>query len=101
MMRLLIPALLLAGCATSKEAQVRGALLNAGLPEGIARCMATPLARDLSVKQLQSLNRVSKYASGQVRGLTEGQVLDLLRRDLDPQTVGVVLRAGVGCFMRG
>lgn len=98
---LILAVVLLAGCATSKEAQVRGALLNAGLPDGIARCMATPLARDLSVKQLQSLNRVSKYASGQVRGLTEGQVIDLLRRDLDPQTLGVVLRAGVGCFMRG
>lgn len=91
----------LAGCAATKEAQVRGALLNAGLPQGVAQCMATPLARDLSVKQLQSLNRVTNYARGEGRGLTQGQVLDLFRRDLDPETLGVVVRAGIGCFLRG
>ncbi len=98
---LALAGMVLAGCATSKEAQVRSALLNAGLSPGVARCMATPLARDLSVRQLQSLNRVANYASGKVRGLTEGQMLDIFRRDLDPQTLGVVVRAGVGCFLRG
>ena len=101
MKRLLIAALLLSGCAATKEMQVRSALVNAGLPEGIAQCMATPLAQDLSVQQLQSLNRVAKYARAEGRGLTEGQVLDLFRRDLDAKTVGVVVRAGLGCFLRG
>lgn len=98
---LALALVVLAGCAATKESQVRSALLNAGLPQPIAQCMATPLARDLSVNQLKSLQRVSKYAHGEGRGLTEGQLLDLLRRDLDPQTVGVVVRAGVGCFLRG
>jgi hypothetical protein len=33
--------------------------------------------------------------------MTQQQVLNLLKRDLDPETVGVVVRAGVGCFVRG
>jgi hypothetical protein len=92
---------LLAGCATSKEARVRSALADAGLPPGTAECMAEPMARDLSVSQLQSISRVAKAIRGSGRQLTEGQILDLLRRDLDPETVGVVVRAGIGCVLRG
>jgi hypothetical protein len=36
-----------------------------------------------------------------MRGLDERRILDLLGRDLDPQTVQVVVRAGLGCFLRG
>ncbi|MFN3371758.1 MAG: hypothetical protein ACK4Z0_09560 [Sphingomonadaceae bacterium] len=103
MTRLLLPALLLglAGCATSREAQVRSALTDAGLPPSVAACMAEPMARDLSGRQLQSLARVARSLSGRGAKLTEGQILDLLRRDLDPETVGVVVRAGLGCVLRG
>lgn len=91
----------LAGCATSREAQVRSALTDAGLPPSVAACMAEPMARDLSSRQLQSLARVAQSLGGRGARLTEGQILDLLRRDLDPETVGVVVRAGVGCVLRG
>lgn len=93
--------LALAGCASSREAQVRSALGDAGLPPAVAACMAEPLARDLSARQLQSLARVARSVSSRGRTMTEGQILDLLRRDLDPETVGVVVRAGVGCVLRG
>lgn len=100
-----VPAIALllavAGCAASKKAQVRSALTNAGLPPTYATCMAQPLARDLSVGQLKSLQRVAKLAQTAPARMTERQVMDLLKRDLDPQTVGVVVRAGVGCFLRG
>jgi len=94
-------ALLAAGCATSREAQVRRALTDAGLPPSVSACMAEPLARDLSARQLQSLARVGRSLAGKGGKLTEGQVLDMLRRDLDPETVGVVVRAGIGCIVRG
>jgi hypothetical protein len=29
------------------------------------------------------------------------QALDLLRRDVDPEMAGVVVRAGLGCLLRG
>lgn len=107
MKRLMLPVLVpvlgiaLAGCATTKQAQVRSALLDAGLSEPMAKCMAEPLGSELSVGQLKSLQRVAKLANTAPTRMTEKQVLDLLKRDLDPQTVGVVVRAGIGCFLRG
>lgn len=67
----------------------------------MATCMAEPLGRDLSVNQLKSLQRVAKLANTSPTKMTQKQVMDLLRRDLDPETVGVVVRAGIGCFVRG
>jgi hypothetical protein len=95
----LIPAL--AACTTTKQAQVRSALLDAGLSEPMAVCMAEPLGRDLSVQQLKSLQRVAKLANTAPSKMTQQQVMTMLKRDLDPETVGVVVRAGVGCFVRG
>ena len=98
---LLALLLVTAACATSKEAQVRSALNNAGVPPALASCMATPLARDLSTSQLRSLGRVARIGRAEARSLTDREVIDLLRRDLDPETVGVVVRAGLGCVIRG
>lgn len=91
----------LSACAATKEAQVRSALTDAGLPPPMAACMATPLAKDLSVDQLRSLGRVGRMGRTEARDLSERQILDMLRRDLDPETVGVVVRAGLGCLLRG
>jgi hypothetical protein len=96
-----IGLILLAGCTTTKQAQVRTALVDAGLSDPMATCMAEPLGRDLSVNQLKSLQRVAKLANTSPTKMTQKQVMDLLRRDLDPETVGVVVRAGIGCFVRG
>ena len=103
MKRLLIPALLLAlsACATTKQAQVRTALVDAGMPEPMASCMAEPLGSELSVSQLKSLQRVAKLANTSPTKMTQKQLMDLMKRDLDPKTVGVVVRAGIGCFVRG
>lgn len=103
MKRLMLPMLLLAvaGCATTKQAQVRSALLDAGLSEPMANCMAEPLGSELSVGQLKSLQRVAKLANTSPARMSQKQIMDLLKRDLDPETVGVVVRAGIGCFVRG
>lgn len=98
---LLIAGLALGACASTKEAQVRSALMDAGLNEPMARCMAEPMGKDLSVAQLKSLQRVAKLVNNAPAQLTQRQVMDLLKRDLDPETVGVVVRAGLGCFLRG
>ncbi|TPE58747.1 hypothetical protein FJQ54_17020 [Sandaracinobacter neustonicus] len=93
--------LLLGACATTKEAQVRSALTEAGMSEPMAACMAEPMGKELSVGQLKSLQRVAKLVNTSPAKLSQKQVMDLLKRDLDPETVGVVLRAGLGCFVRG
>ena len=93
--------LALPACTTTKQAQVRTALLDAGLSQPMADCMAEPLGRDLSVNQLKSLQSVARLANTSPAKMTTQQVMNLLKRDLDPETVGVVVRAGVGCFVRG
>lgn len=95
---IVILAILLTGCATTKQRQVQSALLKAGVPQTMAECMAEPLARDLSTAQLRSLGRVAKAKDATMSGQ---QALDLLKRDVDPETVGVVVRAGLGCLLRG
>ncbi len=94
-------SLSLAACVTTKQARVRSALLDAGVPPTTADCMAEPLGRDLSVSQLQSLQRVAKLAKAKDGQIDSKRALEVLRRDLDPETVGVVVRAGLGCLVRG
>jgi hypothetical protein len=89
------------GCTTTKQVQVRSALVDAGLSDPMASCMAEPLGKELSVSQLKSLQRVAKLANTSPTKMTQKQVMDLIKRDLDPETVGVVVRAGLGCFVRG
>lgn len=94
-------SLALGACATTKQSQIRSALLDAGLPPTTATCMAEPLARDLSVSQLKSLQRVAKLAQTSPERIDSQKALELLRQDLDPETVGVVVRAGLECLVRG
>ncbi|WP_199554700.1 hypothetical protein [Sandaracinobacteroides hominis] len=103
MTRAVLAALLLtaAGCTATKEMQVRSALTDAGMPPATAQCMAQPMARDLSTDQLRSMSRVAKALRDSGRTYSQRELIDILRRDLDPETVAVVVRAGVGCFLRG
>ncbi len=105
-MTILMPVALALGlglcaCTTTKRAKVRSALVDAGLPGPMADCMAEPLGRDLSVTQLKSLQRVARLANTAPSNMTQQQVMTMLKRDLDPETMGVVVRAGFGCFVRG
>lgn len=98
---LVAATLALAACTTTKQSQVRSALLDAGVPPSTATCMAEPLGRDLSVSQLKSLQRVAKLAQTSPGKIDSKKALEVLQRDLDPETVGVVVRAGIGCMVRG
>lgn len=92
----------LSGCAINREARVRSALTNAGLAPPLADCMAKPIARDLSDSQLRSLQRMANLAGDGAKDMTGGQILNTLQRsNIDPATVTIVVRASVGCFLRG
>ena len=98
-----IPLLLatVAGCTASRETRIATALAEAGLRPDLARCMATPIARDLDSTQLRALQRVARLASERAKDMTGGQMLDTLQRsNLDPKTVAVVASASVSCFLR-
>ncbi len=91
----------LTACAVNKETQVRAALSDAGVPAATAQCMAEPMARELSVSQLKALGRVAKPLRDSGRRYSQRELFDILRRDLDPETMAVVVRAGFGCLVRG
>lgn len=93
--------MLLTSCAAAREGRVRTALTDAGLSAPMAACMAPPLAQDLSNAQLRALGRLGDTLRQRGAHLSEGQLLDRLRHDLDAQTAMVVLRAGTGCLLRG
>ena len=90
------PILALAACATP-EARVRTALLEAGLSRPIATCMAQRMVDRLSLAQLQRLSTVSQLNGKPIGQLT---VRDYIKRAAalrDPEIVGVVTSAGLGC----
>ncbi len=100
---MILMPLLLAGCAATvvKEAQVRSALVDAGLRPATADCMARPMAEQLSVEQLRRLRDARQLARSDFRDMTLGQVYDALRRSLDAETMSVVTRAGLRCVPLG
>ena len=49
---------MLAACAATPEARVRTALMDYGLAEPQAKCMAAEMVDDLSVRQLMKLNPI-------------------------------------------
>jgi hypothetical protein len=95
--------LLAAACATTavKESRVRSALVDAGVRPALASCMARPMAEQLSVEQLRRLQAVRGITRAPMRDITMGEVYDLMRRSVDPETMSVVTRAGLGCAITG
>nr|WP_066765598.1 hypothetical protein [Sphingobium sp. CCH11-B1] len=91
-------AFCLAGCASlSPESRVRAGLMNAGLSEPMASCMAKPMARNLSVLQLRRLQSLGGIRKSHRQGLTIAELLRRLRALQDPEIVAVTGRAAVAC----
>jgi hypothetical protein len=92
---------MLGACAATPEARVRTALMDYGLAEPQAKCMAAEMVDDLSVRQLMKLNRVSKTGRDDLRRMTMGEFVDFVRRNGDPELVSVTARAALGCAILG
>lgn len=90
-------ALLLCGCAVSKEARIRAALTDAGVPRPIAACMAKPMADDLTIEQLRAMADAAALARRPDRDVTLEQALDALRSVADPAIVGTLAFATARC----
>lgn len=85
-----------AACA-SREARVRGALLNAGLSPPLASCMAERMVDRLSIAQLRRLQSLSSLKRENVGELTVGEFLDRARVIGDPELLTVMSTVGLGC----
>ncbi len=93
MRRIVLVALLLAGCATPAE-RITDRLQAAGVPGAEARCMGNRLAARLSLAQLQELNRVVKTEAGE--HLTVNRIIRRLG-DADPALVAKLVETGIVC----
>ena len=95
MKRIVLVAVLLAGCATPAE-RITDRLQAAGVPGAEARCMGNRLAARLSLAQLQELNRVVKTADGE--RLTVNRLVRRLG-DSDPALVARLVETGIICAL--
>jgi hypothetical protein len=96
--RIVMLVLLLAACATP-ENRIESRLVEAGLGERSASCIADELTDRLSIGQLRRLSDFVKSVSGEnrVERLTLGQLANRLGGIGDPAIVSAVTRAGLGC----
>ncbi len=99
---LLLPLLALAGCAVTPEQKVRTALVDAGVSDSVAKCMARPMAHKLSIQQLLELKRLGSLARADPeQKMTPRRILRKVEALGDPEIVAVTSRAALGCTILG
>jgi hypothetical protein len=100
---LLLPAALLAGCNPTAE-DVESALVSRGFGTTEAACVGRELAGRLSERQWRAIAEVAgdtMRTDEEWRDMTVGEIGDKLTRVGDPQLIGTLLRAGMGCALLG
>ena len=94
----LLSSLLLTGCVTAlKQQEVYGAIRGVGFLEPDARCIAARAGRQLSIRDLRSLQRAANAIPSPVREATVGQVVDAISDNVEPETLGTVVRLAAEC----
>ena len=92
----------LAGCAqTIAESRVKRALVNAGVDERGAQCMAGRLVDRLNITQLRKLEALSGVDRTTIGSLTVGEFVRRVERVGDPEVLAVVSTSGIVCAVRG
>lgn len=94
-----ITALALSACATP-ETRIRTALMDAGLSQPIATCMADRMVDRLSLVQLNKLNGLKKLRGQDMRKVTVEEFLRRTRSLQDPEILGVATSSGFICAVK-
>lgn len=98
---LLSLAALTTGCVTArKQSEVNTALRDVGFSEADARCLATRAGRQLTVRELRSLQRAASAMQQPVREMPVGDVIDAIRNNVDPETLGVIAGLAQECMQQ-
>jgi hypothetical protein len=92
----LVVLALVAGCATP-ETRLRNGLTKAGLPQGVAACMADRMIDRLSLLQLRRLASLGSLGDRPLRELTPEQFLRKVRALKDAEILGVTTSSAVVC----
>ena len=83
------------------ERSVEVALLEAGVPEEQAACMAPRMTERLTPEQLRQLENVAPQDGEAALPRDAGEALDRIRRVDDPEAVEVTVRAAAACTFGG
>jgi type IV pilus biogenesis protein CpaD/CtpE len=94
-----IALLALSACATP-ETRVRTALMDAGLSQPMAACMADRMIDRLSLIQLNKLNGLKKLRGQDMRKVTVEEFLRRTRALQDPEILGVATSSGLICAVK-
>ena len=94
-----LTALALSDCATP-ETRIRTALMDAGLSQPIAACMADRMGDRLSLVQLNKLNGLKKLRGQDMRKVTVEEFLRRTRSLQDPEILGVATSSGLICAVK-
>ena len=94
---MLLPAIMLAGCAQQiAEDRVRSALTDAGLAERTASCMARRMVDRLTIAQLRRLEELER-PSDTSREASLSDYLDRVRRVGDAEVIAVTASSAALC----
>lgn len=94
-------ALTLASCAPAYESRLRTSLMDAGLSERMAGCMAERMVDRLSTAQLRSLSRLGWLKDRDIGEMRVDEFLRRLESAVDPAVYAAITRAGLGCATAG
>ena len=90
---------LLASCATP-ETRVRNGLMDAGLSQPMAACMADRMVDRLSLGQLNKLSGLGKLDDKKAGNITLNEFVKRTKALRDPEILGVVSSSSVVCAVR-
>ena len=94
-----LTVLALSACATP-ETRIRTALMDVGLSQPIAACMADRMVDRLSLIQLNKLNGLKKLRGQDMRKVTVEEFLRRTRSLQDPEILGVATSSGLICAVK-
>lgn len=89
-------ALALSACATP-ETQIKRSLVDKGLSEPVADCMAGRMVDRLSVGQLLKIRKLKKFEDEKASEISAKDFLKYTRSLQDPEIVGVVTSSALVC----
>ena len=93
-------AVLLAGaCTAVVEDRVETGLIEAGLPAGMATCMADIWAEELSVEQIRGIAQFASRVREERQTLTVARLIEHARQWNDPAALGVVSTSAARCAL--
>lgn len=102
MNRILLIAAALAvvtGCAQALERRVANSLVEAGLSQSVANCMAKRWTDRLSAAQIKKISDLAEDVKREGRDLTAVGFINRVQAMDDPEIVSVVTRSSISCAL--